>query len=452
MERHILDKLLIWKESTQGKVLLISGAKGVGKSYLLTQQLGNQFSRLYQFDLADNPELLTHFNSSMQPSQFIGLLELLHCEPLDPDGLIVFSGLDKLTQTANATAINCRLPDWLTVLQRISSKAPQLHIACSCVDTSELSSQQLTRLTHHILRPLNFREFLQASPHRALVKTFTKQVLSAAAHQRLSEQFRDYCFTGGMPLAVATWFNLSQVSICERIAAVSNIHQQHLAQLQQAMLSANLPLAPLRALLEQIAKQLSYATDTSVQRFKFKGVFQHKNRYQDFAAAIQWLQNQHWLLVNYPLHGLPSPPLSQNTKPSMVKLFLYDLGILHHLLGLDYKGLKLSSDNYPNYLMQSFVQQELAVQEYQPSYSWQDARAEIEFIIPSNSGAVLPVEIKSSVRTRAKSLPSYQQKCNPKQSLKLHSTFPPASSESVQHWPLYFCEFAFNLLTSTTAE
>ncbi|MFO6423927.1 DUF4143 domain-containing protein [Motilimonas sp. KMU-193] len=448
MERQLLDKLLIWKNKNDGSILLVSGACGVGKSYLLSQLLGSHFSQLYQFNIVENPELLTQLNNNMQPSQFVALLELLHGTPIDPQGLIVFTGLDSLNQFVmeNPSLTPAKLSNWLALLQRIASKAPQLSIAASCVDCGELATNQLNGLTHHTLRPLSFREFLHASPHRALAKTFTKQVLSPAAHQRLSEQFRDYCFTGGMPQAVATWFNLNQASICERINAVSAIHQQHLSQLQQAMLGSNLPVAPLRALLEQIAKQLASATYTSVQRFKFKGVFQQKNRYQDFAQAIKWLENQHWLLANYPLSGSLTPPLSQQQKPSMVKLFLYDIGLLHYLLGLDYKSLKLGTESYPSYLMQSFVQQELAALGHYPSYSWHDARAEMEFIIPHSSGAVLPIEVKSPLRTRAKSLPSYQKKCQPQQTVKLHAGFPPADCTTTHHWPLYFCEFALNLL------
>lgn len=39
-----------------------------------------------------------------------------------------------------------------------------------------------------------------------------------------------------------------------------------------------------------------------------------------------------------------------------------------------------------------------------PSYSWHNARAEIEFILASDDGDIASVEVKSGKRTRAKSL------------------------------------------------
>jgi predicted AAA+ superfamily ATPase len=59
------------------------------------------------------------------------------------------------------------------------------------------------------------------------------------------------------------------------------------------------------------------------------------------------------------------------------------------------------------------VQQELTTIDINPSYSWNDARAEIEFIIANDEGEIVPIEVKSGKRTRAKSLKSYIDKCAP---------------------------------------
>lgn len=67
----------------------------------------------------------------------------------------------------------------------------------------------------------------------------------------------------------------------------------------------------------------------------------------------------------------------------MVKLFMFDVGLLNHMLGTSYKKIKqqnydLSVYNYRGYVAENFVQQELTAIGVDPSYSWNDARAEIE--------------------------------------------------------------------------
>ncbi|MCE2572675.1 DUF4143 domain-containing protein [Motilimonas eburnea] len=445
MERLIVDTLVTWKTSSARRLLVVSGARGVGKKQLLITQFGKQFNQVHHLDLAENIELLNHIKSHTQANQLIPILELLCATQINHEqDLIVFSGLDQLISKANIS--KDQLAAWLEALQHLVSKTPALFIACCCVDSSLVTPNLQAQLTQVILRPLSFREFLQASPHRALLKTYTKQIQSPAADSRLMEQFKDYCFTGGLPAAVAAWFSPDITSIHQRVAEVSAVHQRYLAQLRQDMSPSPLPL---QAVFEQVANQLATATVTSVQRFKFKGVLPNKHRYQDFAAILQWLQQHHYLLLNYPVHGHVQPPLERHRKTSMLKLFWFDLGLLHHYLGVDYKSLKLSSAPLSGYLLQSFVQQELVASGLHPTYSWQDARAEIEFILDGDNQTILPLEVKSAMRTRAKSMPSYQQKCRPIQMVKLQPECPNKVNRApshFQHWPIYFTEFTLDLL------
>ncbi len=89
------------------------------------------------------------------------------------------------------------------------------------------------------------------------------------------------------------------------------------------------------------------------------------------------------------------------------------------MLGTSYKEIKLRGYEYKGYIAESFVQQEFAAQGVEPSFSWNDARAEIEFIISNGSGQLVPIEVKSGKRTQAKSLQSYITKCQPHRTIKL---------------------------------
>ena len=121
---------------------------------------------------------------------------------------------------------------------------------------------------------------------------------------------------------------------------------------------------------------------------------------------------------------------------------MFDVGLLHHMLDTGYKEIKLQGYEYKGYIAENFVQQELAAIGIEPSFSWGDARAEIEFIISNDSGQVIPIEVKSGRRTRAKSLQSYISKCKPHKTIKLTGTQGSSAIEQTHIvMPLYYAEF-----------
>lgn len=146
-------------------------------------------------------------------------------------------------------------------------------------------------------------------------------------------------------------------------------------------------------------------------------------------------------MPNYPIEGLPKSPLAAYKKENMIKLFLFDVGLLNHMLGSSYKEIKQQNYEYKGYVAENFVQQELSAIGIDPSYSWNDARAEIEFILATDEGDIIPVEVKSGKRTRAKSLQSYIEKCNPHKTIKLTGTQGSSALEQ-KHlvFPLYYIE------------
>lgn len=118
---------------------------------------------------------------------------------------------------------------------------------------------------------------------------------------------------------------------------------------------------------------------------------------------------------------------------------MFDVGQLSHMLGLNFQEIKQQSFEYKGYIAENFVQQELATIGFEPSFSWNDARAEIEFIQADLQGNIIPIEVKSGKRTQAKSLESYRQKCQPIKTIKLTAT--QGSSPLEKHnlvYPLYY--------------
>ena len=432
MKRVLLDKLLTWKQKAQRKPLVIDGARQTGKTYLLKELFGRHFNAIHHLDFLENPALSTIFANSLNPRDLIINIELITGQVFNPDTDLLI--LDEIGECPRA----------VTSLKYFAEKAPRMFVAASGSNIGLLNSFPVGKVELHHLRPLTFHEFLWASENTALIRAFENQLNSSAAHTKLFAQLTDYYFTGGMPEAVARWFELEGSSILQRTQAISMIHANLIEGYQHdfGKYPGKLDAQLIAAVFTHIPAQLSAVRDKSVKRYQFKGVYKNKARYADFENAISWLHRCRLVLQNYPVESCPKSPLAAYKKPNKVKLFLFDTGLLNHMLTTTYREIKQQDYEYKGYVAENFVQQELAALGIEPSFSWGNARAEIEFIISNDEGKIIPVEVKSGRRTRAKSLQSYINKCKPHKTIKLTGTQGSSASER-EHivMPLYYAEY-----------
>lgn len=433
MQRLLLEKLLRWKDKPERKPLLIDGARQTGKTYLLRELFGQHFEHVLRVDFLESPDIAEAFAGSLAPDDVLSAIELITGETFNPKTDLLI--LDEIGEC----------PQAVTSLKYFAEKAPHMFVAASGSNTGLLDSFPVGKVEQHNLRPLTFREYLMATNEPALIKAYENQVNSAAAHNRLFEKLTEYYFTGGMPEAVSAWFELYDNSILERVSAVSEIHADLISGYSRdfGKYSGKVDAGLIESIFKAIPSQLSTVMDESVKRFKFKHVHERKSRYQELESGISWLEKCRLVLKNYPIEGKPRNPLAAYKKDNMVKLFLLDVGLLNHMLEVGYKEIKQQGYEYKGYVAENFVLQELVALGLEPTFSWNDARAEIEFIVSDESGNIVPIEVKSGKRTRAKSLQSYINKCNPHKTIKLTGTQGSSPTEQKHFvYPLYYTEHA----------
>lgn len=431
MQRTLLNALIAWKSQPIRKPLLIDGARQTGKTYLLQELFGNTFTNVLRIDFLENPAYKQAFDGSLSPDELLMNIELLSNQTFNPETDLLI--LDEIGECERA----------VTSLKYFAEKAPSYFVAASGSNIGLLNTFPVGKVEQYNLRPLTFQEFIYASNEQALIKAFEAQASTAAVHTKLMEKLTDYFFTGGMPEAVSAWYQYKESSILERVEKVSKIHADLVQGYRRdfGKYAGKVDATLIESVFNSIPAQLSLVSDESVKRFKFKHVHERKSRYSDFETAIHWLNCCRLALPNYPIEGVPKSPLAAYKKENMVKLFLFDVGLLNHMLGSSYKEIKLQNYEYNGYVAENFVQQELTAIGVDPSYSWNDARAEIEFILATDEGDIIPVEVKSGKRTRAKSLQSYIEKCNPHKTIKLTGTQGSSALEQ-KHlvFPLYYTE------------
>lgn len=432
MQRTLLNALMAWKCQPLRKPLLIDGARQTGKTFLLQELFGNTFAKTLRIDFLENPAYKQAFDGSLSPSDLLTNIELMTNQVFNPQTDLLI--LDEIGECERA----------VTSLKYFAEKAPSFFVTASGSNIGLLNTFPVGKVEQFNLRPLTFQEFIHASGEPALIKAFDSQANTPAAHTKLMEKLTDYFFTGGMPEAVATWYQHKESGILERVERVSKIHADLIEGYRRdfGKYAGKVDATLIESVFNSIPSQLSQVSDESVNRFKFKNVHERKSRYSDFETAIHWLKSYRLALANYPIEGKPRSPLAAYKKENMVKLFLFDVGLLNHMLGSRYKEIKQQNYEYKGYVAENFTQQELTAIGIDPGYSWHDARAEIEFILTTDEGDIVPVEVKSGKRTRARSLTSYVEKCAPTKTFKLTGTQGSSALEQTHIvMPLYFVKY-----------
>lgn len=432
MKRLLLENLLKWKARKARKPLLIDGARQTGKTYLLKRLLGDTFPNVVRLDFLERPELAEAFTESISPKDILTNIELLTGQPFNPETDLLI--LDEIGECQRA----------VTSLKYFSEQNPTYFIAASGSNIGLLQSFPVGKVEQYILRPLSFREFLWASQEQPLIDAFEKQVNSDIAHRKLLDKLTDYYFTGGLPEVVDTWFKLAETSILDRINQVTLIQNNLLQGYTRdfGKYAGKVDATLIESVFNSIPSQLANTRDQSVKRFKFREILNKKSRYADFESAITWLHRCRLTLKNYIIEGTPRSPLAAYAKDNKIKLFFFDTGLLNHALGSQYQEIKQQNYEYKGYIAENFVQQEFAALGLEPSFSWQDARAELEFIMTNEVGNVIPIEVKSGTRTRAKSLASYVKKCSPMKTIKLTGTRgSPAAQTTNIVMPIYYTQW-----------
>ncbi|MDR1782133.1 MAG: DUF4143 domain-containing protein [Bacilli bacterium] len=112
-----------------------------------------------------------------------------------------------------------------------------------------------------------------------------------------------------------------------------------------------------------------------------------------------------------------SVPLLSEKKESIFKVYFNDIGLLSRMYKVEYESIKEDGNllsNYKGALAEQFVFQQLNCLDSIDLYYWSTVKntAELDFIVDYNN-TIIPIEVKSGLNVKAKSLASYINKYNP---------------------------------------
>lgn len=431
MERLAYADLLRWKNQDQRNPILIDGARQTGKTYLVEQLFGpREFRRVHKLDFRDQPDLVKIFSEGRSPSQIVANIEADTNQPIDLDQDLIF--FDEVGDCQAA----------VDSLKYFSEQAPHSYVCATGSNTGLLGSFPVGQVEFLELFPLCFEEFLMALGLDILLEAFRERRGGAVVHGKLWQALCEYYFVGGMPGAVVAWSN-SQRGTHERIQAVTAVHTRLVEGFCHdfAKYSGNVEALHIEAVFRNVPQQLAQNVDGSVKRYRFSEVIPRKKRYQDLFGPISWLEKTRLVWKSHPIKSQPTVPMAALRKENHFKLYLFDVGLLSHLVGLSYSDHKDQKSAYKGFIAENFFLTEYRARIGYPVYSWAQERAEIEFLHRDNHGDIIPLEVKSGIRTRARSLASYIARYEPPHAIKFANVSRATRSGGISTWPLYDVQF-----------
>jgi uncharacterized protein len=408
MKRLAFDKLLRWKNKIDRKPLIVRGARQVGKTFLLKEFGKTAFPRCHYLNFENDRKFDTFFQDSLHPKKILSKIELALSQSIDyANDLVIFDEIQEC-------------PRAITSLKYFQEDMPQLALATA----GSLLGVHLNGVSFPVgkvefldMHPMTFREFLQAlGDERTLefLDTVTWDTdLPELLHDTLWHKLKLYYVIGGLPDAVKT-FLAKQESLFEALEEVREKQKalclSYLADM--AKHSGKVNALHLERLWQAIPSQLARSDNDSSKRFIFKDVVPGVNRYNQLVSVIDWLEAA-GLILKVKIAHTAKLPLSAFTKENIFKLFVFDIGILGALSSLTPKTiLDQTYENFKGYFAENYVAQEFIGSGVSSLYSWEEKTAELEFLRVIED-EIIPVEVKSGVQTKAKSLSVFRQKYHP---------------------------------------
>ena len=152
----------------------------------------------------------------------------------------------------------------------------------------------------------------------------------------------------------------------------------------------------------------------------FSGEFKSGARARDLEDALRWL-NEAGLVYRVNRIERPGIPPSAYMNSKFFKLYLADTGLLRQMAQVPAATILLEPDIFGEFkgrLAENFVLQELrTIQDLDLFYWTSGNTAELDFVLPYQDD-LYPVEVKSGINVKSKSLKLYREKYHPALALR----------------------------------
>ena len=395
IKRDIIKDLLQWKQRPDHKPLIIRGARQIGKTWTMFRFGEENFDYVAYFNFDSSEELCREFENTKDPKRLIDILRLYTDCPIEPGRtLMIFDEIQQCNKALNS-------------LKYFYEEVPQYHILAAGsllgVALSKGDSFPVGKVDFLRMYPVTFREFLNADNPQIYeyIESLSEIAsLPEIVMNRLTESYRRYQISGGMPAAVVAMLDRRGIKEIENIQ--NSILTAYSLDFAQHAPGKDIPR--ISAIWNSIPSQLAKENRKFVYKIVKAGA-----RGREYEDALLWLEHA-GMIYRVFCSSKPGLPLSAYDDLSAFKVYLCDGGLLRRMAQLPSEVLWTDAPLYVEFkgaMAENMILQSLVAQfEVMPRYWTSEATAEVDFLL-QNGTSIIPVEVKSGTRLGGKSLGLY---------------------------------------------
>ncbi|MBI1862420.1 MAG: ATP-binding protein [Deltaproteobacteria bacterium] len=370
---------------------MLQGARQVGKTHSL-QWLGTtHYKRTVYCNFEQNKRLHPLFSDADPEAIVQRLRTFLRTEIDSKETLIIFDEVQECSQALNS-------------LKYFQEQANHFHIAAAGsllgVKLGHHDSFPVGKVNFLHMYPLSFAEYLSAIGEDRFRTILDQkedfQPLNEGIHLRLIELLRRYLVLGGMPEVIGQ-------SLVRPGSVLTEVQNEILKSYELDFVKHATPAEAMK--VSQVWNQVPSQLSKENRKFVFSAV-RKSARGRDFEGALRWLSDA-GLIYQACAVSKPELPLAGLRDPGAFKIYVFDVGLLSAMAGLD-PAIGLSGTNifseFKGAITENYVAQQLATMSDGRLYYWRSENiAEVDFI-HSEKQRILPLEVKAGINARAKSL------------------------------------------------
>lgn len=436
MQRLAMNYLIEWKDKKDRKPLLLYGARQVGKTYLVKQFGDQYFKDIIYVNFETNDIIGKIFDENISPEYIIKNLEIYFGRPIDKDNTLIF--FDEIQKNTRA----------LSSFKYFCEEAPLYHI----IGAGSLLGVHINKKDYSFpvgkveflnIYPLSFEEFLINTNNELLLNKIsesfqTNEAMPELIHNKAMELYYDYLSIGGMPEVVNTYINTNSIiSAVDYQKAIIESYRNDITKYCDTS-DAHKIIATFDSIPIQLAKDN--------KKFQYK-LIQKGGTSTLFGDSINWLVNAG--IVNECVKSKIGIPIKMYEELDSFKLYMNDTGLLTNLSSFPIyliKNRDAVNESMIGMLTENYVACTFKYNGLNLNYWKNDYDSELDFILQSDKGLIIPVEVKSGEHTKSRSLNNYIQEYNPKYAIRISAkNF--GFKNNIKSVPLYaaFCINKYSL-------
>ena len=374
-------------KSDSKKILLIDGARQVGKTYIVRYVGKKLFENYIEINMIEDFEGDKLFENVRTVDDFYFQVSMLAGEKMkEKENTLIF--IDEIQA----------YPHLLTMLKFLSQDSRYTFIASGSllgVTLSQTTSIPIGSIRKIQMYPLDFEEFLYAngmsnySINYMRTKFNSEEELDESTHNKVLDLFKKYLIVGGLPDAVNSFIENKNVVLVREIQR--EIHEYYGTDASKYDSEKKLKI---RRIYDMIPSNM----ENKKKRVVAQKIENKKGKmFSDYEDEFEYLISS-GIALNVQAISNPSFPLIESTSKNLLKLYLNDVGILTSILyGNNIRAIldDQTSINLGS-VYETVVASELEAHGYTLFYYDNKNKGEVDYLIDDyHSLSTVPIEVKS---------------------------------------------------------